>query len=184
MRKVFFFLIVFLLVFSAAAEPDLSAMSTDDLVTLRDAISHELAQRNINADDAQVIDVDGLLFSIDSVYVGTSRDDVPAICILFNVCNTSDSSKKLVNDVGCDILQDGMLLEGGPFRSDTYSGPSPANSFMADIAPGIVNMKLCVVGALSGDGDNFTIIMSRRGAHADEDPYCGTFAFLLSDYVI
>lgn len=183
MRKFIIVLLAFLLAFSAAAESDVAAMATDDLVALRDAIDHELARRSKTGDSAQVVDVDGILFSIDSVYVGTGNDDVPAVCILFSVSNTSDASKQLMYDIGCDILQDGTLLDGTAFRSDSYSGPSAINSGTAVIAPGVVNMKICSVGALSGQGENFSVILSRKHTHAGEDPYCGTLSFILSDYI-
>lgn len=183
MRKLILILLAILFAFSAAAESDLPAMTTDELITLRDAINHELALRSAEEAGAQVVDVDGILFTIDSVYLGTGNDDVPAICILFSVSNTSDTSKQLMYDIGCDILQDGMLLNGTAFYSDTYDGPSAMSSGTATIAPGIVNMKLCEVGAMSGDGTHFTVILSRKHLRAGEDGYCGTFEFDLSDYI-
>ena len=109
MRKYIIILLAILFAFSAAAESDMSGLATEDLITLRDAINHELALRSKDGTDAQVVDVDGILFTIDSVYIGTGNDDVPAICILFSVSNTSDASKQLMYDIGCDILQDGIL---------------------------------------------------------------------------
>ena len=183
MRKFVLILLAFLVAFSAAAESDVAAMSTDDLVSLRDTINHELAQRSQSGEDVQVVDVEGILFSIDSIYIGTGNDKVPAICVLFNVSNTSDVSKQFGYDMGCDILQDGTLLNGTAFYSDSYKGPSAMSSLSAVIAPGINNMKICAVCALSNDADNFTVILSRKHTHAGEDPYCGTFSFYLSDYI-
>lgn len=183
MRKFLLFMIAFLLAFSAAAESDVAAMATDDLVTLRDAINHELARRSQSGEDVQVVDVEGILFSIDSIYVGTGNDSAPAICVLFSVSNTSDASKQLLHDIGCDILQDGTLLNGTAFHSDTYQGPSAMSSLSAVIAPGVVNMKICSACTMVGDADNFTVILSRKHTHAGEDPYCGTFSFHLSDYI-
>ena len=183
MRKLIIILLAILFAFSAAAESDMSGLAAEDLITLRDAINHELALRSKDGTDAQVVDVDGLLISIDSVYIGTGNDDVPAICILLSISNPTDASKKLMTDIGCDILQDGMLLNGTAFRSDTYKGPSPSSSLSAVIAPGAVDMKICVVGAMSGDSDHFTVNLSRKHIRADEDPYCGTFDFILSDYI-
>lgn len=183
MRKITAFILAMLLLSAAAiAEADLQGMATDELVTLREAINHELATRS-QGDGAQTVDVNGVLFSIDSVYIGTGNDSVPAICILLNVTNPTDASMKLINDVQCDILQDGMLLNGTSFKSDTYNGPSPSSSMMAVIPPGVVNMKVCEVGALSGDGENFTVILSKTRQPASVDPYCGTFTFTLSDYI-
>ena len=183
MRKFILILLAILFTFSAVAESDMAGLPTEDLITLRDAINHELALRSKEGTDAQVVDVDGILFTIDSVYIGTGNNDVPAICILFNVSNTSDASKQLLYDIGCDILQDGMLLDGTAFRSDTYDGPSAMSSGTATIAPGVVDMKLCKVGAMSGDGTHFTVILSRKHLRAGEDGYCGTFEFDLSDYI-
>ena len=183
MRKFLLFMIAFLLAFSAAAESDVAAMATDDLVTLRDAIDHELARRSQSGEGAQVVDVEGILFSIDSIYVGTGNDNAPAICVLFSVSNTSDASKQLLYDIGCDILQDGTLLNGTAFYSDTYQGPSAMSSLSAVIAPGVANMKICSACTMAGDADNFTVILSRKHTHAGEDPYCGTFSFHLSDYI-
>ena len=183
MRKFIIVLLIFLFAFSATSESDVASMATDDLVTLRDAINHELARRSQSGDGAQVVDVDGILFSIDSIYIGTGNDKVPAICVLFNVSNTSNVSKQFGYDMGCDILQDGTLLNGTAFYSDSYKGPSAMSSLSAVIAPGIDNMKICAVCALSNDADNFTVILSRKHTHAGEDPYCGTFSFHLSDYI-
>ena len=183
MRKLIIILLAILFAFSATAESDMAGLTTEDLITLRDALNHELALRSKDGTDAQIVDVDGLLISIDSVYIGTGNDDVSAICILFNISNPTDTSKKMINDIGCDILQDGMLLDGTAFRSDTYKGPSPASSLTATIAPGVVDMKLCQVGAMSGDGKHFTVILSRQHLRAGEDGYCGTFEFDLSDYI-
>lgn len=183
MRKFIIILLAILFAFSAAAESDLAGLAAEDLITLRDAINHELALRSKDGTDAQVVDVDGLLISIDSVYIGTGNDDVPAICILLSISNPTNASKKLMTDIGCDILQDGMLLDGTAFRSDTYKGPSPSSSLSAVIAPGAVDMKICVVGAMTGDSDHFTVNLSRKHTRAGEDPYCGTFDFILSDYI-
>ena len=183
MRKFIFILLAILFTFSAVAESDMAGLPTEDLITLRDAINHELALRSVDGTNAQVVDVDGLLISIDSVYIGTGNNDVPAICILFSISNPTDTSKKLITDIGCDILQDGMLLDGTAFRSETYKGPSPSSSLSAVIAPGAVDMKICVVGAMTGDSDHFTVNLSRKHTRAGEEPYCGTFDFILSDYI-
>jgi len=183
MRRFLIILFAALLAFSAIAESDMAGLPTEDLITLRDAINRELALRSVDGTNAQIVDVDGLLISIDSVYIGTGNDDVPAICILLNISNPTDASKKLITDIGCDILQDGTLLNGTAFRSDTYKGPSPSSSLSAVIAPGAVNMKISVVGAMTGDSNHFTVNLSRKHTRAGEDPYCGTFDFLLSDYI-
>lgn len=184
MRKLVIILsFLFVLSTIAVAESDLAGLSTDDLIAQRDAINHELAQRSMTGSEAQTIDVDGMLISIDSVYTGTGSDDAPAICILFNVCNPTDTSRKLINDIGCDILQDGIPLDGSYFRSDTYKGPSASNSMTAVIAPGAVDMKICEVGVLVSDSEHFTINLSRKHTSVSEDPYCGSFDFMLSDYL-
>lgn len=183
MRKFVLILLAFLVAFSAAAESDVAAMSTDDLVSLRDAINHELAQRSQSGEDIQVVDVDGMLISIDSVYVGTGRDDAPAICVLFNITNTADKSYKAIDDLGCDILQNGVPLENSFFRSDSYNGPSAIDSSTTVIAPGLSNVKICEVGIMTSESDDFNIILSRKHTHAGEDPYCGMFSFHLSDYI-
>ena len=183
MRKLIIVLLAFLLAFSAAAESDVAAMPTDDLVALRDAIDHELARRSKTGDSAQVVDVDGILFSIDSVYVGTGRDNAPAVCILFSISNTTDHSAKLVNDIAIDIMQDGFLLNTTFFNSDSYNGPEVSSSDFAVIAPGITNMKLSTAGIMVNDSDSFIVTLSRRRASASVDPYCGTFSFKLSDYI-
>ena len=73
MRKLIIILLAILFAFSAAAESDMAGVPTEDLITLRDALNHELALRSKEGTDAQVIDVDGLLISIDSVYIGTGN---------------------------------------------------------------------------------------------------------------
>ena len=183
MRKFLLIMLTFLLATSAAAETDLASMPTDDLVALRDSINHELALRSTQKSDAQIVDVDGILFSIDSVYTGTGNDQDNVVCIVFNVTNTTDASKQLIYDIDCDILQDGVPLEGNAFYSDTYSGPSPFDSLMATIAPGITNMKLAVCGTLVNDSDSFSIILANGHMKINEDPYRGMFSFSLNDYI-
>ena len=183
MRKLFLFILALLLVCSAAAEPDLAAMSTDELLALRDSIDNELSNRNEINNELQIINVDGLLLSIDSIYLGTGRNDAPAICILFNASNTSDNSFTPLYDLGCDILQNGVALETTFFNSDSYTGPSVSASNNTVIAPGIDNIKLCAAGIMSGDSDDFSIVLSRKHTSAGDDPYCGSFTFKLTDYL-
>ena len=183
MRKFIIMLLIILLAFSAAAESDLAAMSTEDLIALRDSIDDELSKRNQGTGAIQVVDIDGLMVSINSVFVGTGRNDAPAICILFNVSNTSDKSFTPLYDIGCDILQDGTPLETTFFNSDSYTGPSVSDSNNTVIAPGVTDMQYCDAGLLSNDSDSFSIVFSRKHYHAGEDPYCGTLSFILSDYI-
>ena len=181
MRKLILILLALMLVGSALAESDLAAMSTDELIALRNSIDDELAKREQHTD--QIVDVDGLQFSIDSVYIGTGRDDAPAICILFSASNTSDKSFTPLFDIGCDIIQDGVVLQTTYFNSDIYTGPSVSASNNAVIAPGTQNMKICEAGLLTSDSEHFTVNLSKRHFPAGEDPYCGTFDFNLSDYI-
>ena len=179
----FFIVMVVALLFSAVAiaEPDLSSMSSDDLVALRQHIDTELANR-IQADaTAQTVTVDGLVFKLEQVLIGTGRDDAPAIAIVFRVSNTSDSSKSMTNDISYNILQDGANLESTFFNSDEYQGISAVDTMFAKIKPGAVDMQLCVAGILNGDSGRIEVDLFRRQAPRDEDPYCGTFVVDLSE---
>ena len=181
MRKIILVMLALLMALPAVAEQDLTGMSTDDLIALRDSIDDELARRDQVMEP--IIDVDGLQLSIDSVYIGTGRDDAPAICILFNASNTSDKSFTPLFDIGCDIIQDGVVLETTYFDSNIYTGPSVSASNNAVIAPGTQNMKICEAGLLTSDSDHFTVNLSKKHTPAGEDPYCGFFDFNLSDYI-
>ncbi len=72
MRKALSSLLVALLLPAVALGENLSAAPTDELVALRTAVNQEIASR-VDAEDAQTVSVDGVIFRLKLVEVGSDR---------------------------------------------------------------------------------------------------------------
>lgn len=183
MRKVCVLILAFLMVSAAAlADVDLSSMSVDDLVQLRQGVDHELAHRILEDETVQAVAVGDLSFTLHQAVVGYGRDDRQAVAIVFTVANASDATKSLMADVEYTITQNGTLLESTPIKAEGYTGPSVIDSMSAKIKPGASDMQLCVAGLLAdGGGDRIEIDLYDKHAPRDVDPFCGTFVVDLSE---
>ena len=183
MRKFISLLVAILLLSAVAiAETDISSMTTDALVELRQNIDAELANRFADDSSVQTVTVDGLVFKLERALIGTDREDSPAIAIVFRVSNTTDGSKSMMDDISYNILQNGANLEATyTFKSEDYSGVSAYDAFFSNIKPGAVDMQLCITGLLNGDGNRIEVDLFNKHASYDEEPYCGTFVVDLSE---
>ncbi len=179
MRKLFALLLILtVLPLSAVAEADLSAMSMDDLVQLRDAVNLEIASRN--AAEPQTVTVDGVAFRLMLAEVGQARDDLPGLGIILLANNTGTASMTPLYDLGVTVTQGGKPLETSWVESEHFTSRSVITSDTAVIAPGAVDMQVYLGFILDGEGDRVEITLSREHTRVSEDPYCGTFVVDLS----
>lgn len=178
MRKVLAVALALMLLPFAALADDLAAMTTDELVQLRNAVDLELASRN--ADDAQTVMVDGVAFRLLLAEVGQARDELPGLGIILLANNTGSASMTPLYDLGVTVTQGGRPLETSWVKSDNFTSGTVTTSQTAVIAPGAVDMQVFLGFALAGDGERVEITLSRKHTRAGEDPYCGSFVVDLS----
>ena len=134
MRKVLSSLLVAMLLPAVALGESLSAAPTDELVALRTAVNQEIASR-VDAEDAQTIAVDGVIFRLKLVEVGTARDDHRGLGIILLANNPTDASMTPLYDLGVTVTQGGKPLEITLSRKHTRTGEDPyCGTFSVDIA--------------------------------------------------
>ena len=158
----------------ALADEDLSSLSTDELLALRTSIDREIASRSGTADE-QTIDVDGVLYRFLLAEVGTARNDSRGLGIILLASNTSESSKKIINDLRVTVTHGGVPLDTSWVESEHFTGDSVSTSLTAVIRPGAVDMYVYLGFILNGEGGRVEIVLSRMRPRAGEDPYCGAF---------
>lgn len=180
MRKVLSSLLVALLLPAVAFGENLSETPTDELVTQRDAINQEIASR-VDSEIAQTISVDGVIFRLKLVEVGTARDDNHGLGIILLANNPTDASITPSQDLGVTVTQGGKPLENSWVKSEHFTSGSVSNSSFSVIAPGAVDMQVFLGYILDGEGSRVEITLSRKHIRAGEDPYCGTFSVDISD---
>lgn len=179
MRKALSSILVALLVPVFALGEDLSAISTDELVALRNSINQEIASR-VDSEGAQTISVDGIIFRLQTVEIGTARDDRRGLGIILLASNPTNASMTPLYDLGVTVTHGGKPLDSSWVKSEHFDSYSVSTSQSAVIAPGAVDMQIFLGFVLDGDGDQIEITLSRKHTHAGDDPYCGTFSFDLA----
>lgn len=180
MRKVLSSLLVAMLLPAVALGESLSAAPTDELVALRTAVNQEIASR-VDAEDAQTIAVDGVIFRLKLVEVGTARDDHRGLGIILLANNPTDASMTPLYDLGVTVTQGGKPLDGSWVKSEHFGSSSVSTSQSAVIAPGAVDMQIFLGFILDGEGNQVEITLSRKHTRTGEDPYCGTFSVDIAD---
>ncbi|MDO4837832.1 MAG: hypothetical protein Q4B32_05515 [Clostridia bacterium] len=180
MRKVLSSLLVALLLPVVALGEDLSAASTDELVALRNAINQEIASR-VDAEAAQTIAVDGVIFRLKLVEVGTAREGNPGLGIILLANNPTDASMTPLYDLGVTVTQGGKPLDTSWVNAEHFGSSSVSTSQSAVIAPGAVDMQIFLGFILDGEGSQVEITLSRKHTYVGEDPYCGTFSVDIAD---
>lgn len=180
MRKVISSLLVALLLPAVALGESLSATPTDELVALRDSINQEIANR-VDTESAQTISVDGVIFRLKLVEVGTARDDNRGLGIILLVNNPTDASMTPLYDLGMTVTHGGKPLDVSWVESEHFGSSSVSTGQSAVIAPGAVDMQIFLGFILDGKGTQVEITLSRKHTRAGEDPYCGTFFVDISD---
>ena len=180
MRKVVSSLLVALLLPAVALGANLSATPTDELVKLCDSINQEIASR-VDTEAAQTISVDGVIFRLKLVEVGTARDDNHGLGIILLANNPTDASMTPRYDLGVTVTQGGKPLEMSWVESEHFTSRSVSTSDVAVIAPGAVDMQVFLGFILDGEGGRVEIPLSSSHIHLGEDPYCGTFSVDISD---
>ena len=154
MKKVFCILLALLMLPAAAlADPDLAAMSTDDLEQLRFDIDRVLASR-VGGDTEQVLEMEGVFFSLDYAAIGTANAfensqfiQKTAIVIFIRASNTTEEDFLVRSSFDAQATLDGVLLEPLKTASDTVLLPDgstfkPNLSASARIRPGAVKLQL------------------------------------------
>lgn len=180
MRKVISSLLVALLLPAVALGESLSATPTDELVALRDSINQEIASR-VDTEAAQTISVDGVIFRLKLVEVGTARDDNRGLGIILLANNPTDTSMTPLYDLGVTVTHGGKPLDVSWVKSEHFGSSSVSTSQSAVIAPGAVDMQIFLGFILDGEGTQVEITLLRKHTRAGEDPYCGTFSVDISD---
>lgn len=179
MRKALSAILVALLIPISALGDDLSAVSTDELVALRNSINQEIASR-IDSEGAQTISVDGIIFRLKAVEISTARDNSRGLGIILLASNPTDASMTPLYDLGVTVTHGGKPLETSWVESEHFDSYSVSTSQSAVIAPGAVDMQIFLGFILDGDGEQIEITLSRNHICAGVDPYCGTFSFDLA----
>lgn len=180
MRKVVSSLLVALLVPALALGENLSETPTDELVAQRNAINQEIASR-VDSEIAQTIAVDGVIFRLKLVEVGTARGDNQGLGIILLVNNPTDASMTPLYDLGVTVIHGGKPLDTSWVKSEHFTSSSVSTSQSAVIAPGTVDMQIFLGFILDGEGSRVDITLSRKHTRVGEDPYCGTFSVDIAD---
>ena len=141
MRKAISSLLVALLLPAVALGESLSATPTDELVALRDSINQEIANR-VDTESAQTISVDGVIFRLKLVEVGTARDDNRGLGIILLANNPTDASMTPLYDLGVTVTHGGKPLDVSWVESEHFGSSSVSTSQSAVIAPGAVDMQI------------------------------------------
>ena len=144
---------LFVLPAFALADADLKAMSTEDLVQLRFSIDQVIASR-AGTDDAQVLDMDGVLVTMDYAALGTVKDVVngefvqkKAIVVFVRVSNSTDNSILVRSSFHVQASLDGIILSPLMTASESVSFQdgsvfNPYLSASATVRPFAVNMQI------------------------------------------
>lgn len=144
---------LFVLPAFALADADLKAMSTEDLVQLRFSIDQVIASR-AGTDDAQVLDMDGVLVTMDYAALGTVKDVVngefvqkKAIVVFVRVSNSTDNSILVRSSFHVQASLDGIILPPLITASESVSFQdgsvfNPYLSASATVRPFAVNMQI------------------------------------------
>ena len=166
MKKLISILIILLLPVCAFADVDLTAMSTDDLVTLRNDIDLELAARTGQV-TKQVIEMDGVYVTLDSAAIGTVKDGSRAVVVYVRISNATDEDLLFSSAFTVQASLDGILLEPlrTSFDSVTLNDGSmidPSVSYYASVRPGAVNLQLALAFRLPGAAEGKLTVDFRR----------------------
>lgn len=132
-------------------------------------------------ESAQTISVDGVIFRLMLVEVGTARDDNRGLGIILLANNPTDVSMTPLYDLGVTVTHGGKPLDVSWVESEHFGSSSVSTSQSAVIAPGAVDMQIFLGFVLDGEGAQVEITLSRKHTRAGEDPYCGTFSVDISD---
>lgn len=117
----------------AVADVDLSAMSTEDLITLRDQISRELANRDAEARIGEYIaefDGDTGFAGLTSINVTKDRSGADVLVLDFDYRNTTNNEQTILTAIWTKAYQNGTSLEIAPFID------SAATSTLTNVQPG------------------------------------------------
>ncbi len=180
MRKVLSSLLVALLVPALALGENLSETPTDELVAQRNTINQEIASR-VDTEAAQTISVNGVIFRLKLVEVGTTSDGGRGLGVILLANNPTDTSMTPCIDLRTTVTQGGKILGTSCIESEHFTSGSVPDSSFAVIAPGAVDMQVFLGFILDGEGGQVQITLSRNRAQFGEDPYCGTFSVDIAD---
>lgn len=119
MRKSIILALVALFLFSAAvAESDLSAMETDELFRLRDAINLEMASRNQSENTFASWDTSTAHIELHSMKRGLDKNGQPVISLVFAYTNTSDQIDNFRNNHWARVYQNGVECDTTIYMDD------------------------------------------------------------------
>ena len=125
-----FFLVCFavlLMISTAAADVDLSGMSVEELVRLRDAVSLELAGRQAPGDCLASWETRSGRVDLLSISCGTTEAGTRGVCLSFSFTNTSEEIACFRDHHWFDVYHDGIetdrpvMLDGVIIDTDGWS---------------------------------------------------------------
>lgn len=127
MRKLIILVLALLLSTTTIAEADLSAMSTEELVALRDMINLELASRSQVEGAYASWDTTNAHIDLLDMKLGTTDDGLPGISLVFSYTNNSEETDTFRTNHWVRIYQNGVecdttiYLDGELVKNDTWS---------------------------------------------------------------
>ena len=149
MRKVISSLLVALLLPAVALGESLSATPTDELVALRDSINQEIASR-VDTEAAQTISVDGVIFRLKLVEVGTARDDNRGLGIILLANNPTDASMTPLYDLGVTVTHGGKPLDVSWVKSEHFGSSSVPPASRQSLRPARSICRFSSASSLTG----------------------------------
>lgn len=135
MRKFLAILVAMLLLIPAAgtAETDLSAMTDEELVQLRDAANLELAARHPAEGPLATWEMEGCRIDLIAVERGVDRDNNPGFSLRFAFTNTGTETSTYIHYAQAYIYQDGVECEwafvNGADSSTQFTRVQPGGTF-------------------------------------------------------
>ena len=120
-------------------------------------MKYKIASR-VDTEAAQTISVDGVIFRIKLVEVGTARDDNRGLGIILLANNPTDASMTPLYDLGVTVTHGGKPLDVSWVKSEHFGSSSVSTGQSAVIAPGAVDMQIFlgfILDDVNGDGTRY-----------------------------